>query len=136
MQLFLLPKAPFLPVSNGSNLTSNPHNLGYALCSMLYGFWLLLLLLSTLRWMLDASQVSGPGTERTKLVLRLRSPPGGRFSLSSQHIAHRNCSVLAPCSACGFCARSLGLCPASFLCYARLAVRWHWLCVLLSIGAG
>jgi len=74
MQLFLLSKAPFLLVSNGSKLTSNPHYFGYALCSMLYalcsrdGFWQLAVL-STTHWILDASQVPGPGTERTKLVL-------------------------------------------------------------------
>jgi hypothetical protein len=42
MQLFLLSKPPFLPVSDGKKLSTNFHYLGYALCSMLYGygFWL------------------------------------------------------------------------------------------------
>jgi hypothetical protein len=49
MQLFLLSKPPFLPVSDGKKLSTKLHYLGYALCSMLYvrlarwllaGWWL------------------------------------------------------------------------------------------------
>jgi hypothetical protein len=39
MQLFLLSKAPFLPVSDVSKLALNLHYLGYALDSMVYALF-------------------------------------------------------------------------------------------------
>ena len=132
MQLFLLSKPPFLPVSDGKKLSTNLHYLGYALCSMLYvrlarwlvagGSWLLL---PALRWI----------PEHTQLVLRSRSPLGVRSSLSSAYrlcSAFTHSSLFAVCCVlcvCWCCARSLCLVLCAWLAFRR------WLCVLLSIDA-